>query len=195
MLHTLSQNIADFLLSKNCFEKDNLSIYVYGTELVISSLIGAILVFGISLIANSLITGLLFYISFNTLRAYVGGLHCKTYLKCNITFIFVFLFCLTADYFIKSFMFRELILSLMIVFTLTVIIISAPIENPNKPINKDDRKKYRIISLVIYVLHLILYFAITHLLNYKSDIIIITDFISSILMIIGLILNKKEVSL
>ena len=36
MLHHLSQSIADFLLSQNCFDDEDLDIYIYGTELVLS---------------------------------------------------------------------------------------------------------------------------------------------------------------
>ncbi len=186
MLHTLSMNIADFLLSKNCFEKENLNIYVYGTELVISSFIGAMLIFVLSLITNSLLTGLLFYISFNTLRAYTGGLHCKTYLKCNITFVCVFLFCLTAECYINSY-----VLSVMTVMTLVMIIGLAPVENPNKPIEKKDKNRFKLISLLIYILHISAYLIIKYLFKIDADIVIITDFISSILMIIGVIKNRR----
>ena len=185
MLHTLSRNIADFLLSKNCFEKDNLNIYVYGTELVISSLIGAVLIFTLSFITNNLLTGLLFYISFNTLRSYTGGLHCNTYLKCNITFVCVFFICLTAEYITNDYM-----LSAMTAVTLMMILVLAPVENPNKPIEEKDKKKFKLISLLIYVLHITAYFVLKHL-EIDADIIIITDFISSILMIIGIIKNRR----
>lgn len=191
MLHTLSKNIADFLLSKDCFEEENLSIYIYGTELVISSAIGALLILTLSLITNNLITGLLFYISFNTLRAYIGGLHCKTYLKCNTTFVFVFMFCLISESFIKDYMYRQAVLLLIVTATLAMITILAPIENPNKPIAETDRKKYKIISIIIYILHLALYFMLTYMFAVNADIIIITDFISSVLMIIGLINNRR----
>ncbi len=186
MLHTLSSNIADFLLSKNCFEKDNLNIYVYGTELVISSFIGAILIFAFSLITNSLLAGLMFYISFNTLRSYTGGLHCKTYLKCNITFVCVFLICLTAQNIANSFL-----LSAMTAVTFVMIIGLAPVENPNKPIEDKDKKKFKLISLLIYFLHISAYFISKHLFKIDADIIIITDFISSILMIIGIAKNRR----
>lgn len=186
MLHTLSSNIAVFLLSKNCFEKENLNIYVYGTELVISSFVGAILIFCLSVMTDSLLTGLLFYIVFNTLRSYTGGLHCQTYLKCNITFVCVFLICLSAESLANRFA-----LSIMIVVTFVLIIGLAPVENPNKPIEEKDKLKFRLISLLIYFLHIIAYFVLKHLLKIDADIIIITDFISSILMIIGIIKNRR----
>lgn len=191
MLHTLSNNIAEFLLSKNCFEKDNLNIYVYGTELVISSMIGAMIVFLLSVLTNSLLTGLLFYLSFNMLRAYTGGLHCKTYLKCNITFAVVFMTCLITDYFVKTVYFRINLLMLIVVLTFVTIVVLSPVENPNKPIEDKDRKKYRIISLLILISHIAFFFLSECLFDYKADIIIITDFITSILMVIGFILNRR----
>lgn len=187
MLHTLSSNIADFLLSKNCFEKDNLNIYVYGTELIISSVISAVLVFVLSLITNNLLNGFFFYISFNTLRAYTGGLHCKTYLKCNITFVIVFLLCLVSQLYISNY----LILTAMMCISFFAILILAPIENPNKPIIKSDKIKYKIISVLIYIVHLLSYAVLSKVFEINADMIIVTDFMTSILMLIGIINNRR----
>ena len=52
MIHSLSENIADFLLSKDCFEKENLDIYVYGTELILSTALGIIIVSILSIVFN-----------------------------------------------------------------------------------------------------------------------------------------------
>ena len=79
----------------------------------------------------------------------------------------------------------------MTAVTLVMIIGLAPVENPNKPIEDKDKTKFKLISLLIYFLHISAYFVLKYLFETDADIIIITDFISSILMIIGIINNRR----
>ena len=81
MLHKLSEAIAFFLLSKRCFEKEELDVYVYGVELVLSSALGILLILTLSLVFSMLWEGLLFFVAFTALRSYTGGYHCYTYLR------------------------------------------------------------------------------------------------------------------
>lgn len=192
MFHSLSENIADFLLAKNCFEQENRSVYVYGTELVLSSLIGILIILFLSIVLNCFVKGLLFYLSFFTLRSYVGGLHCNTHLKCNLTFIGVFLICVFSDSFLQIFEYSKVIVLLMIIISLVIIAFFAPIENIHKPIGKEEKKKFKLISLSVYAIHLLLYVALCCFLNFGAEMIVITDFLVALSMLVGLFFNRRR---
>lgn len=191
MLHSLSENIADFLLSKNCFEKDSKCVYVYGTELVLSSLIGVLTVLILSIVFNCFGKGLLFYLSFYTLRSYAGGLHCNTHLKCNLTFMAVFLICIFSDKLLQSVSYSTAVILLMIIISVFIIAFFAPIQNIHKPISKTECRKFKLISLGIYTLHLMLYAVLSFVFNLSAEMIIITDFLVAISMLIGMFFNSK----
>lgn len=190
MLHSLSENIADFLLSKDCFQKENYDIYVYGTELILSTVLGVLIIFLLSAVMNCLVQGLLFYLTFSILRSYTGGLHCMTYLRCNLTFVAVFLMCIFSDIFIKSFQYRTAVLICMTSISLIIIFLLAPIEHKNKPIEYKDRKKFKMLSLIVFGINLGVFCLLDLVFEYKADIIIITDFFVALMMIIGLYNNK-----
>lgn len=93
MLHKLSKTIAFLLQSKHCFEKEELDVYVYGVELVLSSALGILLILTLSIVFSMLWEGLLFLVAFTALRSYTGGYHCYTYLRCNMLYVGTFLIC------------------------------------------------------------------------------------------------------
>lgn len=192
MLHSLSKNIADFLLSKKCFDEDSKCVYVYGTELILSSLIGILTILILSIVFNCFAKGLLFYLSFYTLRSYAGGLHCNTHLKCNLTFIAVFIICIFSDKFLQAFKYSTIVIVSMIIVSAVIIAFFAPIENIHKPIDKNQRKKFKLISLGIYTLHIALYFVLNFVFNSGAEMIIITDFLVAISMIIGMFSNARR---
>ena len=192
MIHSLSENIADFLLSKDCFEKENLDIYVYGTELILSTALGIIIVSILSIVFNCIAQGLLFYLTFYTIRKYSGGLHCNTHLKCNLTYLSVFILSVLIDSVVKNSVYRIFILITFVVFSLITIILFAPIENINKPIKYEDRKKFKIISIIIYLSHILLFVLLNYFFEIKADIIIITDLFVAFLIIVTLFLKNER---
>lgn len=191
MLHYLSQNIADFLLSQNCFDDEDLDIYIYGTELVLSSLLSCFIILITSIVMNCLLKGFLFFICFVTLRKFTGGLHCKTYLRCNLTFISVYLGCLVCNTVVEQIKYKAIIYIALIIISLIIVYLLSPVENINKPISDDEKKKYRRIAVVVCFLQIIL-FVVLKLLNISdASIIVFTIFAVALSMQAGLY-NTKE---
>lgn len=192
MLHYFSKQISKKLLTYNCIKKENFDIYVYGTELILSDVLSTVIIALLSVILKCPLQGLLFYLTFVTLRRFSGGLHCKTHLRCVLTFAAVYLVCIVSDYFVKNFRFRYATLAAMLAVTLAVILLLAPIENKNKPIERKDRKKFKILSVTVLAINLAVFCIIDYALSYKADIIIVTDLVVSLLMVAGLINNRTE---
>nr|WP_296077196.1 accessory gene regulator B family protein [uncultured Ruminococcus sp.] len=195
MLHSLSVKVAHFLYAKKAIDNKYFDVYVYGVELIISSAIGLFLVFIISLLLNELLFGFVFYLCFVSLRHYTGGLHCNSYLRCNATFVFSYLMCLLFDYFLEVYTYLQWLLIPLGVVSFIVILLFAPIENVNKPIEDRDRKKFKIISVIIFALHFLIMFIdlVFFMKIYRT--IIITDFLVAVLILLGYQKYKKEVKL
>ena len=81
-------------------------------------------------------------------------------------------------------------LCLMMVASILVVAILAPVSHPNKKIAQKDRMKFRLISIGIIIIHIVIVLSLRDLIS--TEVIIITDFISGIYIIVGLIKNKKE---
>ena len=147
MLHSLAKRIAFFLFSDGEYP---IEVYIYGLELIISSLIGESIVLALGLVLGRLMETIIFIILIKFIRIYSGGFHAKTYIVCNMVFII--------SYSVSLFISRCLaniapgiILILMIMTVLVTVIamlVMAPIENVNKPISLERRKVLKIKAVV-----------------------------------------------
>ncbi len=196
MLHILSKRIA-FLV---CKETDDIpfEIYVYGFELLLSSLIetGAIILTGC--LFGKFLETILFLLSFSSIRFFSGGYHAKSYLRCFIvTLISYFLILLMTDtlsYLSPNYI--ALIAFVIIIYSLILFIKICPVRSNGKTIFNPQKQK--MLSIIVLCINMIL--AIALLIIYQNIILIIvlpTVFIVDALIIIekinqGVEKNEKE---
>ena len=77
MLHRLSERIA--LSVYNSSDKIPLDIYIYGFELLVSSVIETISLLLIGLLTGKFVETVIFIISFSSIRVFSGGYHANSY--------------------------------------------------------------------------------------------------------------------
>lgn len=190
MLYTLSKNIADFLYNQKCFEKELTPLYTYGIQLLISSVLGVILVLTAGILTCNFLNAILFLLAFIFLRKFTGGLHFNSYATCNLVTVLSFLASSSLVKLISSWQYSQTFYCFMAVISIAVTLIFAPVSNPNKRISLSDKKYFRLISVTILFVHFGIHVVSQGILS--TEIIIVTDFISSAYIIIGLIKNKTE---
>lgn len=116
-------------------EPEKEPIYVYGLELIISTIICLISILLVSVLLSDAKSGILFVSIFVPLRLFTGGYHAATYSKCFIISNFSYLVIL----FLKNIFWNRLPLSLWIlilVCTGNYITRNAPVINVHQPIDK-----------------------------------------------------------
>lgn len=191
MLHILSKRIA-FLV---CKETDDIpfEIYVYGFELLLSSLLetGAIILIGCLL--GKFTETILFLLSFSSIRFFSGGYHAKSYLKCFvvtlISYILILLITDTLSYLSPNYI--AFIALAIFVLSLSLFIKICPVGSNGKTIF--NPKKQKILSVIALSINMILATAL--LIIYQNHIFIIvcpTVFIVDALIIIEKIKQGVE---
>lgn len=151
MLHSLSKAIAFFLMSKHCFEKEELDVYVYGVELVLSSAIGILLILILSIAFSLLWEGVIFILAFTALRSFTGGYHCYTYLRCNTLYVGTFAVCVLLYMWLAPAapaVWAVTVLSLL--FSGGIIIKYSPVAHKNKPLDTAQKKSCRKKAIAVY---------------------------------------------
>lgn len=143
----MSRKIADFLVREKTIEKEYLEVYVYGIELCLSSIISILLLIFTSIILNRVIEGFLFYIIFCVTRLFCGGYHAKSYAGCKMVFLTALVVVLILNEMPQE-IFSNLWLILWSYYAL-VVLGFAPVENENKPLEETEKKKYKIISILL----------------------------------------------
>ncbi len=149
----LAAKICKQLLRRGIISQEWEAVYVYGFELLISFLFNTVVILTIGILLHQVVNTLLFLGIFIFVRRYTGGYHASTYLGCKIATISTYLLVLGLSVHLNIHILAFLFLNAAGGF---VILKWGPIENPNKPLTQTERRKYKIISIILFQLLLVL---------------------------------------
>ena len=141
--------ILNFMIKNNVISKDTeeIEFYRYGIEITLSSLINIALISIIGIVTNYTFESTMFLAVFIIMRSFTGGYQANTYIKCNLVTSISFVILLLIFKIIRHISLKSIIL--IAIFQVVTIVLLAPIENKNKPI--ENRTVYKIISTVLSV--------------------------------------------
>jgi accessory gene regulator B len=189
MLKKISYNIAYFFVCKNIIDVDNIEIYQYGFEQIISTIYTIITILAIALLTNSFISSALFLVVFVALRRFTGGYHANSYLTCYLGFVSIYIsfILILRSNILEKYM---LISFILLIVSVLIIAVFSPVEHENKPINNKKKIKYKklsLLTLIIELLVLLLFFS----LNIKFfSVIMLNIILVAILQIIAVIYKR-----
>ena len=185
MIDLLGSKISSKFVEHKIITEDMVDIYKYGVEITISSIIGFALVLIIGLIFKSLMQALIFYMVFIILRSFTGGYHASSYLKCNLVFSITASLVIFFSKAATEVQFSTGVINSLFLPALSVFIWLAPIENPNKTIEKKRRIYFKtgsvLAAVILYIFSLVLYIY-NH--TFESAIIVTTMFITALMCMI-----------
>lgn len=151
ILLTLSQMFTKCFIRRNIIPKEKEDIFVYGFQLIISTLSSMMTILLISCFTN-IAYGILFLFFFMPIRGCVGGYHADTFEKC---FIYTSL-CFPATMMVSAIM-QHMNLTpvayILLIFGYIILILKAPCRDVHNPLSAeaiDKNKFYTRILLLIY---------------------------------------------
>ena len=152
MIAQIAETVSAFFYSMDVIDEEEKGKSRYGIEIIISTIIGfsVIIILGILLSKTNL--AIEYLICIVPIRMYTRGYHAKTYFKCNVVFGLLFLLnILMFQYIVEN----ELEIQLCITTLLSFYIIErfAPVENENKELTSRQKKKYKKISIVLFIIY------------------------------------------
>lgn len=149
MIEKLSIWMSNKLVQEKIITEHYYKSYKYGIEITVSSIIGFILTLTIGLICREMICSLIYYIVFVCLRMITGGFHASSYFRCNFIFCLITVFVLMFSVFSEIVYFSEGEIVLLACFSITIFVWLVPIENKNKRIEKKQKAKFKMLSIII----------------------------------------------
>ena len=187
MLRNISSRLVDRLLSQKEYFNYDKTVYVYGIELIISTLAGLISIMVISILDSNAILGITFILFFVPLRLFTGGYHAETYSKCYFVSIISFIILLSIQNFFGD---KIPTVFWLISFLIAQCYISkkAPIITKNQEISNKKKQISKIIAHKIIFIEGILII----LLNIVSKRIMSMAVLSVWLVVIFMLLTDKS---
>ena len=169
MIHKLSLMLTGLISNQKKYPDE---VYLYGIELFISTLISTSLIIILSLIYGCFAEGIIYLSVLTVIRLFAGGHHAETYLQCNILSV--------SSYFLSLTVYRHIVLRLnallpyitviSALFVITIILLFAPADNKYKPVQKEDRPKFKIKALIAVCIVFCFCFAIVFRNGISHDI-------------------------
>jgi Membrane protein putatively involved in post-translational modification of the autoinducing quorum-sensing peptide len=184
MLNHLSDYIVDFLLRKKVISQENREIYIYGYQIIISSVSGVIIIIIIGTMLKCLFESFIFLGVFILTRQCSGGYHAKTFLKCCLLFVSSYLAILVLEQFMIDKITIYHIICLMLVYIFTILKY-APIENKNKKLLDKNKALNRKKSIVISLFWLFVVIELYPLSHKLSLLIVLTLILVTVYILIA----------
>ncbi|WP_425449765.1 accessory gene regulator ArgB-like protein [Dethiothermospora halolimnae] len=152
MIDTVAKKTTEKLINNDIISFDDYDIYLYGLQLVYSTIVDFIGIILITFALGWIKEAIIFLLIFSTLRVQAGGYHAKTYLSC---FIMTSLFVLVPIWGVKNLeVLKSLSFQGLIIFIAMIIFfIFAPKDTPNKPLSEREVKKYRRNSRILVTVY------------------------------------------
>lgn len=180
--------ICNKLLKWNIIPKEFEDIYIYGFELLLSFISSTLIIIVTGALLHKTISSFVFLLVFISVRRFTGGFHANTYLKCKIitvaTYLLVLFFSVYLNATLWSFILLGIIGSL-------IIFKWGPIENPNKPLTKEDKHKHKITGLAFFETLLVCGYVIKPLSETLSNVIFYSLFSIIALMLYAIIKERS----
>ena len=140
--------------------------YVYGYELLISSVVSVLLVVLIAVVCGDVRYALSFLIGFIPQRIYIGGYHATSHTRCYLAFSGLALICILLS---KAIAANHLFRILTTAALLVISIFLSPIEAKNKSLGEKKKSSYKTIASILSSIDFLL--AIFNVLPYTRHVV------------------------
>ena len=151
MISNMASCIVDALIRKKVIDIQSTSVYQYGFEIFISSVLTILITITSGILFHCLTAAMVYFILFVLLRSVCGGYHAKTYWQCNLTFAIVTTIVLWIFRFMPLEQFEELHIC-SIIFSILVTAHYAPVESENKPLSVNQKKILHILGTTMVIM-------------------------------------------
>lgn len=193
MLERLSEKFAGKLIKAGIISKADADVYTYGFFQTAMMLINIVTTLILSILFQLLVPCILLNLAYIPIRTNAGGHHASSSFKCYINSAIIIAVLLSI---IKWVSIRTLISIAILVVSSVVILILAPIETENNPLDEDEKRVYKKRTIIILGIEIIV-FIISLVLNKGliAEIISLGLFTECLMLIIGYVKNHDLLKL
>ncbi len=142
MINQFSSYLVNVMMENHVVEDKDLDWYIYGTELLIITIIKYLGLFVIAAFLGLVKEALVYTLAFSILRNQAGGVHSESFLRC---FVITNLITIASIYLVKYIFIDILYIILPLIIILSVVFVFryAPVDTPNRTLDDTEILKYK----------------------------------------------------
>lgn len=171
--------------------KTEVELYSYGFRQMFMILLSIITIIVVGFLFKNVKGSILFSLFFIPIRCYAGGFHCENYFKCYLFSVILTIIVLMAvenQFYLSN-------MKLIALISYIVVFLFAPIEDKNRILSENEKKKYKSMAYKILGLYLIINI-VTFIgnINIINLYIILAVFVQALMMLLAKITSLCEKS-
>lgn len=188
MFDKITNNIVEWMLNNQIIEENKSVICRWGISHILDTLFNIITFLFIGLLFKMPIETVVFTIGYIPLRIYSGGYHAKTPFRCwcvsNMLLVISLLIVQNAEKYFNVFCILSLI-------SVAILIILMPVEDLHKPLDQNERKKYKKYGIMILAVEVCASVVLFLMCCSRISIVLSSIWILlSAMLLLGIIKNK-----
>ena len=166
MITRMSKKISSYFVIHKIIPADDQEVYEYSFEVLLSTIISFIALFLLAAISNTMLLTSLYLLGFIPLRLIAGGFHAKSNLRCFVILIFAYSTYLAIIRLVPP---GYLVIGtgISMVLSCTLVFMLAPSEDANKPITREEHRKFKKKSRITIICYFVLVFIIITIVTDK----------------------------
>lgn len=192
MLGRLSQRFADKLVDFGIISESDIEIYVFGFYQIVMLLLNVVTTLLLGVAFRLIVPCIILNVAYIFIRISAGGYHADTPVKCYIYSTLMVAVLLSV---IKWIHIPNAVLASILVISGIVILVLAPVETENNPLDEIEKKVYRKRSLIVLNIE-ILVCILLEIISKKRivQIVVLGLFAECIMLIAGAVKNHFHIS-
>lgn len=192
LLARLAGKIGNNLVHSGVIKEEDAEIYIYGINQILTSVLNVSSALIIGLIFGVFTEVAIFMAAYIPLRSFAGGYHAITPLRC---YVFSVIMLIVVSIGLKYLHIAEWIYYAVLVAATLVVLVLAPVEDRNKPLDEIEHKVYKRRTVIITAAELIIALLLKLLISDNLFIAIVYSFtVLSLMLIAGKAKNSFELS-
>ena len=190
-MERLSENIVNYYIKKKIVSPSMKIMYVYGVSLILNDILTFSIILAIAALIHGFYDGVIFLVTFYILRIRSGGFHAKKTWICRASMISTFLLVFISSKLITAASIEWIVIPISILSLMAILPI-VPVENPNKILDENKKKKNKVYAIITALLFLNGSNILTILNRNEGIIITLTVLSVAVLAVIGKVIYSKE---
>lgn len=187
MFVKLADNIVKWMLNNQIIEENKAVICRWGISHILDTVFNIVTFLIIGFLFKMPIETIIFTLGYIPLRIYAGGYHAKTPFRCWCLSNIILAVSLVIVQNVEKCYIAFGILSLI---AIVVLIVFMPVEDLHKPLDQNDRKKYKKRGVAILAIEICISFVFTLLHHNKISLVLSSVWVLlSVMLILGVIKN------
>lgn len=187
MFVKLADNIVKWMLNNQIIEENKAVICRWGISHILDTVFNIVTFLIIGFLFKMPIETIIFTLGYIPLRIYAGGYHAKTPFRCWCLSNIILAVSLVIVQNVEKCYIAFGILSLI---AIVVLIVFMPVEDLHKPLDQNDRKKYKKRGVAILTIEICISFVFTLLHHNKISLVLSSVWVLlSVMLILGVIKN------